>query len=268
MLFAKMTQEPVDCASFCRDPPSPWTLVHGFYAGMGGFTISLSNLTTKQMTPMVKSDYKRLTLTARGIALLADCGLLPDIEKEYFDDKSKSDGLSKLIACLQAAWLVVQVIARLSRGLQVTLLEINTLGHVLCALIIYVLWWHKPRMVLEPTKLAGNWIGPLCAYMYMSSRISGQTTHAAGTLKDIAIVPEMSSLAFFPGKRCEHSVHSVNGSCNITAPKMSDVALSSHEQDFEPTHISTSEPHAPQGLMELRHSMASLAAPLDHDRYL
>lgn len=105
---------------------------------MGGFTFLLGNLT------IFKSENKRLTLTARGVALLADCDLLPNIGTEYLNDKSKSDGLSKFITCAQVAWLIVQVIGRLVLGLQVTLLEINTLGHVLCALIIYVLWWHKP----------------------------------------------------------------------------------------------------------------------------
>lgn len=214
---------------------------------MGGFTFSHSSLTTNRTTPMVNSDCKRLTLTARGIALLADCELLPDIERKYLDDKSKSDGLSKFIACVQAAWLIVQVIARLSLGLQVTLLETNTLGHVLCALIIYVLWWHKPRMVLEPTKLEGDWVGPLCAYMYMCSRISGQRMDSAGTLQDAAIVPEMSSIAFFPGKQCEHSVNIVKECRNITARQLSDGTLSRKEQDFVPAYLSVSDPHADGG---------------------
>ncbi len=49
--------------------------------------------------------------------------------------------------------------------------------YVLLSFII--LWWHKPRMVLEPTASIGNWIRLPCAYMYVSSRISGQTRHSA-----------------------------------------------------------------------------------------
>lgn len=171
---------------------APWTVVHGFYAGMGGFIFPASILETNQSTAIFKSGCQRLTLTARGVALLADCDLLPDIERKYLDDKSKSDGLSKFIACVQAAWLIVQVIGRLTKSLQISLLEINTLGHVLCALIIYVLWWHKPRMVMEPTALQGDWAISICAYMYMSSRISGQMT------EQTSIKSEISSLAYFP----------------------------------------------------------------------
>ena len=79
---------------------APWTVVHGFYAGMGGFTFSLGSFTANVGTPLLESDCKRLSLTARGVALLADCDLLPNIERGYLSDKSKSDGLSKFIACL------------------------------------------------------------------------------------------------------------------------------------------------------------------------
>lgn len=226
-------QEPVKRPSFYQDTPPPWTVVHGFYAGMGGFTFPPSNFTTNLTTEILKSDCKRLTLTARGVSLLADCNLLPSIKREFLEDKSKSDGLSKFIACAQAAWLIVQVIGRFAVGLQVTLLEINTLGHVLCALLIYVLWWHKPRMVLEPIMLDGD--GPLCAYMYISSRISGQTKGTGGTLTHSTIEPELSSVAFFPDKTCNHCVSAIKGCHNMSTSQASDDTSSAAVVDPKPT---------------------------------
>jgi hypothetical protein len=162
---------------------------------MGGFTFPSSGIWT---------GFGRLTLTARGVALLAECNCLPDIEREDILDKSKSDGLSKFIACVQAAWMIVEVIGRLIMRLGVTQLEINTLGHVFCALIIYALWWHKPRLIEQPTTLTGDWVGPLCAYMYMSSRISGRID-TAKEVGDRETGPEISTVAFFPGRPCPHS---------------------------------------------------------------
>lgn len=176
--------------------------MHGFYAGMGGFAFPLDNLTASMTAPRLKSDCKRLTITARGVALLADCQLLPEVDKAYISDKSKSDGLSKFLACIQAAWLIVQLIGRLALGLEVTLLEVNTLGHVFCALIIYIIWWHKPRMVLEPIVLKGDWVGPLAAYMYMSSRMSGGSVDTLGVPIDHPAKSEIKSLAFFPDRPC------------------------------------------------------------------
>ena len=171
---------------------------------MGGFTLPLHNMSSDRATSIYKLDCERLTLTARGAALLADCNVLPSFKREYLYDKSKSDGLSKFIACVQASWLIVQVIGRLILHLQVTLLEINTLGHVLCALVIYIIWWHKPRMVQEPIELSGDWVGPLGAYMYMSSQVSGQSREKTNIPMNSIVEPEISLLAFFPGKPCTH----------------------------------------------------------------
>ena len=41
------------------------------------------------------------------------------------------------------------------------------------AIVMYTLWWHKPLAPEEPIVLKGDWVNPLCAYMYMSSEISG-----------------------------------------------------------------------------------------------
>ena len=243
-------QETAERLSTHRESPHPWTLVHGFYAGMGGFDFPLSNLVTDSGTPIFESDCKRLTLTARGVALLADCNLLPDIERQFLNDKSKSDGLSKFLACLQAAWLIVQVIGRLRSGLQVTLLEVNTLGHVLCVLVIYILWWHKPRMVLEPITLHGNWTGPLCAYMYMSSRISGQTKAKTGIIKDVTIKPEISTIVLFPEEPCNQALHAAEGCNEVTTGQLFDDASSIVEQNFKPVNSAVRQLHTRSAIVE------------------
>ena len=40
------------------------------------------------------------------------------------------------------------------------------------AILLYILWWHKPLSPEEPIVLKGDWVNPLCAYMYMSSEMS------------------------------------------------------------------------------------------------
>lgn len=66
-------------------------------------------------------------------------------------DKSKSDGVSKALVCVQACWFCAQCASRIAQGLPITLLELNTLGHSVCALLIYLIWWHKPADVEQPT---------------------------------------------------------------------------------------------------------------------
>jgi hypothetical protein len=148
-------------------------MVQGFYASMGGFVIEPGWMLEEHEKDLF-GGYKRLTLTPRGIWLLAKCGYLPDISKDEIEDKSKADKLAKIIVCLQAGWMFVQVVSRLAADLPVTLLEVNTLGHVGCALMMYLLWWDKPRQVDEPTIMEGDWIKDLGVFMFISSRISGR----------------------------------------------------------------------------------------------
>lgn len=196
---------------------------------MGCFTFLPKSLATDTGTPILSSCCKCLTLTSRGVALLADCGLLPDINKRYLNDKSRSDGLSKFIACVQAAWLIVQVVGRLILGLQVTLLEVNTLAQVFGTLIIYVLWWHKPRMVQEPINLDRDWLGPLCAYMYMSSSTSGQAMGPEAISNDANIEPEVCTVALFPEEPCKYAAHGFRIYLKHTSGHLSDTSMSIRE---------------------------------------
>ncbi len=144
------------------------------------------------------AKHSRLTLTPRGMALLARCGFLPKISKEDILDKSKADNLSKMISIVQALWMLAQIVGRLIVDLPVTLLEVNTLAHIMCAIIIYISWWDKPKLINEPTKLHGEWVPPVSAYMYMSSQISGWRRMRPGILKKDWIDPELSILALKP----------------------------------------------------------------------
>lgn len=120
------------------------------------------------------SRSQRLTVTPRGALLLAECGFLPRMSEKEIKDRSKADGLAKLVVCLQAAWMMVQIIARVCEDLPVTLLEVNTLSHVVCAFVIYMLWWSKPKAINDPVLLKGEWTQSMGAYMWMSSIVSGR----------------------------------------------------------------------------------------------
>jgi hypothetical protein len=77
-----------------------------------------------------------------------------DISKKYLQVKSKANGLAKFLVCLQASWFCVQCLVRVGQALPVTLLEINTFAHSLCALLVYILWWYKPLDVEQRTHLS------------------------------------------------------------------------------------------------------------------
>ncbi|KAL8774457.1 MAG: hypothetical protein Q9209_000830 [Squamulea sp. 1 TL-2023] len=151
---------------------SSWTLVHGYYALMGGFAFS----TEKSDQDILPSPHTRATLTPAGVMFLLshEPNILPYLSPEQIEDKSKADGLKKTLVCAQATWFCVQCIARMSQSLPLSLLELNTVAHALCTLVIYLLWWHKPLDVEEPTLITDPKFSPILAYMWMSSRVAAR----------------------------------------------------------------------------------------------
>ncbi|KAL8868971.1 MAG: hypothetical protein Q9198_008007, partial [Flavoplaca austrocitrina] len=157
-------------------PRHSWSLAHDFFACTGGFAFEFDKLesSTDGIKSFLPADCPhRLTLTARGVAFLSSCGRLPDVPRGDIMDKSKANTLAKALVIIQASWLVIQVVGRLIAKLPVTLLEVNTIAHVLCAFLMYAMWWHKPLAPNEPFILTGDWAGPLCAFMFMTSEMSG-----------------------------------------------------------------------------------------------
>ena len=113
-----------------------WTMTHDFFASTGGFAFEIETEATPinekgRVRPFLPPNAPhRLTLTARGVALLARCGHLPSIPEAEISDKSKANDLAKALVIIQATWMLIQVIGRLIARLPVTLLEVNTIAHV------------------------------------------------------------------------------------------------------------------------------------------
>ena len=95
-------------------------------------------------------------LSEQGIEFLADTEpeSIPNIPESEILDKSKASTLTKTIVCLQALWFCIQCIARLSQGASISFLELNVLGHCLCAFATYAIWWEKPTDISQPTSLS------------------------------------------------------------------------------------------------------------------
>ena len=96
------------------------------------------------------------TWALSSIQLLYACqkGIItgpPKLSTADLEDRSKGDIFVKGAAVLQLTWLVIQMIARASEGLAISLIEIMTLAFAVCAIATYILLWHKPQDVMTPT---------------------------------------------------------------------------------------------------------------------
>ncbi|KAG2136382.1 uncharacterized protein EDB93DRAFT_1169690 [Suillus bovinus] len=116
-----------------------WTVTHGFFAWMGGFTLYFNDKQRATLTPKELLDFVR------------DGSVdIPVIMKADIEDRSKGDALSKGIAIIQLAWFVFQLAARYVQNLPMTLLEIDTLAVAALTGIAYGFWWKKPKDVGRP----------------------------------------------------------------------------------------------------------------------
>jgi len=132
-------------ASPTKAPNPPWTKETAFFALSGGLALPHPNLTQPP-----------LPLTPTGILLLHRLHLLPALSVPVIADKSKADAITKALVCVQAAWFLLQGLARAVKRLPVTSLEIHVLAHVVCAFAIYAVWWGKGYDVGLPVALEGE----------------------------------------------------------------------------------------------------------------
>jgi hypothetical protein len=146
-----------------------WTEVHSFFALMGGFAIGTSNASETYLP----ESRNWTILSQEGLLLLAELkpSVIPDISADMIKDKSKADSLTKCILCIQTIWFILQCITRFQQGLSISLLELNTLVHCFCALLIYCLWWHKPLDIEHPTVITDKDIDGLGAMFCFKSTL-------------------------------------------------------------------------------------------------
>ena len=93
------------------------------------------------VTGAERRDVTSFPLTPQGVLDLCKHGCWAYLPRTAIDDKSKANQTQKTLVLLQVSWLVLQCIARRVYGLPLTLLEVHTMVHVVCAVILYLFWF-------------------------------------------------------------------------------------------------------------------------------
>jgi hypothetical protein len=113
---------------------------------MGGFELQCTDGTHRLSLAEVKDLITREAIPVSSIA----------ITEEEISDRSKTDRLSKLIACLQILWFVIQLIGRAVQHLPTTNLELFTLGIVVCSFGTYAAYWQRPQDIGLPISISAG----------------------------------------------------------------------------------------------------------------
>ena len=109
-------------------------MMHSFFAEMGRF--------------VQYHDNQGHLRTIKSLEFLQLCKANkitnPVITVKDIKDKSKSDNLGKAILAVQLFWFTLQAVVHRSKGLAVTLVELDTASLAVLSLFILFLWWGKP----------------------------------------------------------------------------------------------------------------------------
>ena len=127
---------------------------------MGGLAVDVSDIDDRLHC---------VTLTRAGLGLLAERGHFFEVSDDDIRDKSKADIFAKCLVIVQVTWIAVQTISRKVAGYPLSPVEIHTLVHAACALVMYILWFHKPLDVQAPTVVSKAGFEDLTALMLMQS---------------------------------------------------------------------------------------------------
>jgi len=129
-------------------------MMQAFFATMGG--IAQVELIDRRIRPprprdregrLVPMEYWDPMLTPLRFDKLLEgewMGLIRKFSHVEVGIRSKQDALAKLIVFAQAAWVLVQCIARRIQDLPVSPLELHTALYIVNLMAMYAAWWQKP----------------------------------------------------------------------------------------------------------------------------
>lgn len=120
----------------------------GMFVIMGGFLLERNDESPSTSSVVTVEGFKKLL---KNTMIFDE----KNINKKSIADKGKADVIAKTLVCVQASWMVIQVIGRKVDGLPVTLLEIHVIIQVFMTFLMYWFWWYKPLDVGEPILLEG-----------------------------------------------------------------------------------------------------------------
>ncbi|KAL9072914.1 MAG: hypothetical protein Q9161_003285 [Pseudevernia consocians] len=92
--------------------------------------------------------------------------VLPNLSKEEIESKSKANGVAKALHTRKLNSCAV------AQRIPISLLELNTFGHAVCALLVYLLWWEKPFEVDYPTMIQSHILWDFLALQWMQENRS------------------------------------------------------------------------------------------------
>ena len=151
-----------------------WSMKLAFFADMGGFELEDGTYFSSGRDFLEWFD----GVWSKDPDITVDVARIED----EIDDRSKADIVLKLWTVMQAVWLLVQTVVRLVERKAISELEVTTCAFILCAVVIYGCWLHKPYNVNKRVVLRDNMLKT--RQSECNRRLSEASTSTLGTAID------------------------------------------------------------------------------------
>ncbi|RPA78755.1 hypothetical protein BJ508DRAFT_416361 [Ascobolus immersus RN42] len=168
-----------------------WTHYHSYLLTMGGIAFSTYDKAGVQFIPY--RYWATLTITGARYIKMIDPTVLR-IPKRFIEDKSKASVFFKAFVIFQTAVFIIQCIERLTEHMGITPIELNTCMHVVCAVIMSILWWYKPFGVETPFLVHDEHGLRLGALLYMIDKCGVDIVDDLATLEADAETPAIRDI--------------------------------------------------------------------------
>ncbi|KAF9004273.1 hypothetical protein BDQ17DRAFT_1174087, partial [Cyathus striatus] len=116
-----------------------WTMKHAHFLRMGGFYAEEHGRILNLQDILIYLNLEKISFR--------------NVTEADIQDKSKADGLSKIVLVTQSLWFVIQCIGRRAKGLDLAPLEVTTLAITACTFMLSIIWWNKQFNVRQPIRL-------------------------------------------------------------------------------------------------------------------
>lgn len=156
---------------------------------MGGFVIDTQDSLKEPAERFLPASYgDHITLTTRGVDFLLehDPEFIPDISKEDIMDHSKSDWIAKSVRIIQVTWFCVNCVFRRAQELPLSLLEVYTLAHAICMIVVSMVWLRKPLNIRKPTVIRGEFAREISALLMDLSALKNDNSETGSRRKYLA----------------------------------------------------------------------------------
>lgn len=135
---------------------------------MGGLAVDVSD---------IHNNLSTVVLTPRAVIMLARRGHFIMIPDGDIRDKSKADVLAKGLVILQVSWMILQSVSRAIAGYPLSPLEVHTLVHAGCAMLMYAFWFRKPLDVRAPTLIPATDFQDFIALLLVQNPVHGTSSY-------------------------------------------------------------------------------------------